>query len=177
MQIPTIGKLYFVPEVNLYCIFRGIYYTREKKSIRVSFYKDEFRKESHYDYDLENDFEFDLCPFTFLPVVNKAELRRRPFDFVDLDGAVSLLTTKKKFQGIRCHIKLFSPAKFPSNVYDWKTNTSETVEIEATEFSGTITLEADGKLNIKLYRETVTVDIANIRTLKFRLYEFHRYNV
>lgn len=177
MKIPEVGKLYFVPEENLFCIFRRIYYTRNKKSIRVDFYKDEFRKESYYNYDLDNAFEFDLSDFTFQPVVNKAEMRRRPFDFVDLDGAISLITTKKKFQGIYCRITLFSPVKFKSQSYDWKTNTSETIEVEASEFAGTITLEADGKLSIKLYRETVTVEIANIKTLKFRLYEFHRYNV
>lgn len=177
MQIPTIGKLYFVPEENLYCIFRRIYCTRNKKSINVNFYKDELRKESHYDYDLSGAFDYDLSKFTFEPVVNKAEIRRRPFDFVDLDGAISLITTKKKFQNVYCRIKLFSPVKFKAESWNWQTRTADCYDAETTEFAGTITLEADGKLNIKLYRETVTVDIANIKTLKFRLYEFHRYNV
>ncbi|RTK99336.1 MAG: hypothetical protein EKK57_09680 [Proteobacteria bacterium] len=174
MKIPEVGKLYFVPEENLFCIFRRIYYTRNKKSIRVDFYKDEFRKESYYDYDLDNAFEFDLSDFTFQPVVNKAEMRRRPFDFVDLDGAIKLITTKKKFQDVYCRFKLSSPVKFQAESYDWKTRTTTCYDAEATEFAGTMTPEADGKLNIKLYRETIIVDIANIKTLKFRLYEFHR---
>lgn len=174
MHIPTIGKLYFVPEVNLYCIFRGIYFSRSKKNINVDFYKDALRKEPAYNYDISQAFEFNLSDFTFQYVVSTSEMRRRPFDFVDLDGAISLITTKKKFQGIRCQITLFSPVKFQSQVYDWKTNKSDTVEVESSEFAGTITPESDGKLNIKLYGETVAVDISNIKTLKFRLYEFHR---
>lgn len=123
MEIPVVGKLYFVPELNLCCIFRKICCTRNKKNIAVEFYKDEERKQRIYNFELRQTFERDLSGFTFQPVINKAEMRRRPFDFVDLDGAIALLITKKRFQNVYCTINLFSPVKFTSENYNWHTRT------------------------------------------------------
>lgn len=173
MKIPDIGKLYFIPELNIYCIFRWIYCTRCKRDCKVDFYKDSLRKEPFYDYELAETFRFDISGLTFLHVINNAEARRRPFDFVDLDGALVLLT-KKRFAGILCRVKLFNPVVITVDNWDRKENKAYETQSDVKVLEGKIESFDNGVVIFKMRNRSIQLDASNIELLRFRLYEFIR---
>lgn len=176
-MIPAIGKLYEIPEFGVYVIFRNITCTRYSTRMSISLYKDEFRKEKFYDYDLEQKIKNQLNELTLVPVTNKAEIKRRPFDYVDIDGAISLLTTRKRYNNVLCSIDLVTPIKFQNQKYNYTENRVEDYEDESALWRGYIRANDDGTLQIKPYYHS-SVDIVinpfEVERIKFRLYTFER---
>lgn len=176
-MIPAIGKLYKVPAFDIYVIFRNIYFTRYGTRMSMDLYKDEFRKEKHYDYDLEQKIKNQLNELTLVPVTNKAEMKRRPFDYVDIDGAISLLTTRKRYKHILCSIDLVTPIKFQRQKYNYTEQKVENYESESALWRGYIRANDDGTLQIKSYYSSgvdIIINPFEIERIKFRLYTFER---
>lgn len=176
-MIPAIGKLYKIPEFGVYVIFRSISFTRYNTRMSMDLYKDEFRKEKSYDYDLEQKIINQLNELTLVSVTNKAEIKRRPFDYVDIDGAISLLTTRKRYKYVLCSIDLVAPIKFQSQKYNYTEKKVEDYEDESALWRGYIRANDDGTLQIKPYYSSgvdIIINPFEIERIKFRLYTFER---
>lgn len=176
-MIPAIGKLYKVPAFDIYVIFRNISFTRYSTRMSMDLYKDELRKEKSYDYDLEQKIIKQLNELTLVSVTNKAEIKRRPFDYVDIDGAISLLTTRKRYKNILCSIDLITPIKFQSQRYNYTEKRVENYESESALWRGYIRANDDGTLQIKPYYQSgmdIVINPFEIERIKFRLYKFER---
>lgn len=176
-MIPVIGKLYQIPEFSVYVIFRNISFTRYSTRMSMDLYKDEFRKEKSYDYDLEQRIISQFNELTLVPVTNKAEIKRRPFDYVDIDGAISLLTTRKRYKYILCSVDLVRPIKYTAQRYNYTEKKVENYEGESALWRGYISANDDGTLQIKPYYQSgvdIVINPFEVERLKFRLYEFTR---
>lgn len=176
-MIPVIGKLYNIAELNVYVIFRSIRCTRYNTLMSMDLYNDELRNQKRYDYDLEQRIIKEIGTLTLTPVVNKAEMKRRPFDFVDIDGAISLLTKRKRYQNIVCSIDLVQPIKFLNKRYNYQEKKVEQYEDESALWRGYVEATSDGMLKIKPYYNSgvdIIINPFEIERLKFRLYEFTR---
>lgn len=176
-MIPAIGKLYNIPEFDIYVIWRNITCTRYRVSMSMNLYKNEFCKEKHYDYDLEQKIIKQFDQLTLVPVTNKREMKRRPFDYVDIDGAISLLTTRKRYKNILCSIDLITPIKFQSQRYNYTEKRVENYESESALWRGYIRANDDGTLQIKPYYQSgmdIVINPFEIERIKFRLYKFER---
>ena len=176
-MIPAIGKLYKVPAFDIYVIFRNISFTRYSTRMSMDLYKDEFRKEKHYDYTLEQKIKNQLNELTLVPVTNKAEMKRRPFDYVDIDGAISLLATRKRYKYILCSFKLIKPVSYISQRYNYIEKKIEQYQDESIEWAGYLKSNDDQTITIKSYysqRGDITINPFEIEKLEFRLYTFER---
>lgn len=173
-HLPVIGKLYFVPEENIFIIFRNIIFSRSQKNISFDTFTDENRKEKiYYQYILEPKFkENNLSNFTFIPVDNKLEMKRRPFDYTDLQGAIELLSTKKKYSKVLIYIETIDQVEFSEERYNYTEHKVEDIISKSNQFNGTVKKGINNTIIIHSYRAKVVIDINNIKLLRFRFYEF-----
>jgi hypothetical protein len=110
-------------------------------------------------------------------VTNKAEIKRRPFDYVDIDGAISLLATRKRYKYILCSLKLIKPVSYISQRYNYIEKKIEQYQDESIEWAGYLKSNDDQTITIKSYysqRGDITINPFEIEKLEFRLYTFER---
>lgn len=95
-QLPEIGRMYYVVELNRYVVFRKINVNSRTYMIRFDLLKDNDSYQTSYDPAVHSMLKEKMWTLTFETVDNAFNRRRRPLDYVNsIREAVDVLTKSR----------------------------------------------------------------------------------